>query len=148
MFWVILTRPLSQQLITMVAMHPGERKFIVRSFSPAYEKLTRTGEIARRVEQALKMLRRCSVCPRACQVDRMSSETKFCQTGRHAQISSACAHFGEERCLVGHGGSGTIFFAQCNLRCVFCQNADISQQGQGMERTPRQIADPACGRPA
>lgn len=111
------------------------------SLSPAYESLARSGELAQRVEKAIKMLRTCSLCPRTCRADRLAGEVGFCQTGRYARISSACAHFGEERCLVGCGGSGTIFFTRCNLRCVFCQNADISQLGQGEECLPKQLAN-------
>lgn len=70
----------------------------------------------------------------------MKNETKVCNTGRHAVVSSAFPHFGEEDCLRGRRGSGTIFFGLCNLRCVFCQNWEISQQRSGGERTAQQIA--------
>lgn len=71
----------------------------------------------------------------------MAGETRVCNTGRHAIVSSAFAHFGEEDCLRGHRGSGTIFFGLCNLRCVFCQNWDISQRRQGRECTAEEIAE-------
>ncbi len=70
----------------------------------------------------------------------MANETKTCNTGRYARVASAFAHFGEEDCLRGWNGSGTIFFSLCNLRCVFCQNWDISQRSVGDECRPEQIA--------
>ncbi len=90
--------------------------------------------------RALAELERCRVCPRDCDVNRLEDETALCHTGRHARVASAFPHFGEEDCLRGSRGSGTIFFAYCNLRCVFCQNWDISQAPAGDERTADQIA--------
>jgi putative pyruvate formate lyase activating enzyme len=78
-------------------------------------------------------------------VDRLADERRVCKTGRHAVVSSAFPHFGEEDVLRGKRGSGTIFFSNCNLRCVFCQNADISQNGGGSEVTPRRLADMMLG---
>jgi putative pyruvate formate lyase activating enzyme len=101
-------------------------------WEPAYLALARRGELARRAQRAAESLRRCRVCPRHCDVDRLADGYAFCRTGRHAVVSSHFPHFGEEDCLRGWGGSGTIFFGQCNLRCVFCQNYDISQ---GLRRT-------------
>lgn len=94
---------------------------------PSYIDLHGSGELARRAEAALKRLRHCDLCPRACGADRLEGETGYCRTGRRAVVSSYCLHFGEEAPLVGEAGSGTIFFAGCNLRCVFCQNHDLSQ---------------------
>ncbi|MBW3600977.1 MAG: radical SAM protein [Planctomycetes bacterium] len=71
----------------------------------------------------------------------MAGETKICHTGRYARVASAFPHFGEEDCLRGWNGSGTIFFSLCNLRCVFCQNWDISQKSAGGECRPEEIAD-------
>ncbi len=83
-----------------------------------------------KVEVALAALRDplgdCTLCPRNCRVDRIAGERGFCRGGALANVASAGPHFGEEPCLVGRGGSGTIFLAGCNLGCVFCQNADIS----------------------
>ena len=93
---------------------------------PAYLDLP-AGEIARRAEEAVAALAECRLCPRDCAVDRLAGKWSACKTGRHAVVSSAFAHFGEEDCLRGWNGSGTIFFGHCNLRCVFCQNFDISQ---------------------
>jgi putative pyruvate formate lyase activating enzyme len=71
----------------------------------------------------------------------MANETRVCSTGRHARVASAFPHLGEEECLRGWNGSGTIFFSLCNLRCVFCQNWDTSQRSVGDELTPERIAD-------
>lgn len=97
---------------------------------PGYVSLFERGELQRRVATAVDSLRACHVCPRDCGVDRLADETAVCHTGRFARVSSYFAHFGEEDCLRGWRGSGTIFFAWCNLRCVFCQNFDISQEGR------------------
>ncbi len=94
--------------------------------TPAYLLLPE-GELARRARSAVAGLARCRACPRNCDVDRLGDKWSACKTGRYAVVSSAFAHFGEEDCLRGWNGSGTIFFAHCNLRCVFCQNYDISQ---------------------
>ena len=72
-------------------------------------------------------LANCRACPRDCGVNRLEDKWAACKTGRYAVVSSALPHFGEEDCLRGRNGSGTIFFSHCNLRCVFCQNFDISQ---------------------
>jgi len=85
-------------------------------------------------------LRECDLCPRNCGVNRLKGEKGFCQTGRFAIVSSAFLHFGEERELVGRGGSGTIFFSYCNLRCIYCQNYTISHLGEGKEVSARELA--------
>jgi len=107
---------------------------------PAYLRLHRDGLLAERAAAALEELRECRACPRDCACDRLKDERRACHTGRHAVVSSAFAHFGEEDCLRGWRGSGTIFFGLCNLRCVFCQNWDISQRRQGRECTGAEIA--------
>ncbi len=109
-------------------------------FVPAYLATWRSGELERKVEEALAALGRCRVCPRDCDVDRLADERAVCRTGRRAQVASAFPHFGEEDCLRGWRGSGTIFFSYCNLRCVFCQNHDISWQGGGRELSADEIA--------
>jgi putative pyruvate formate lyase activating enzyme len=109
-------------------------------FTPAYLKLS-LEEIDRRAKEAVESLAECRVCPRDCKVDRLADKTAACYTGRYARVSSHFAHFGEEDCLRGRYGSGTIFFALCNLRCVFCQNWDISQiKTGGMITPPHQLA--------
>lgn len=85
------------------------------------------------IKAAYKIMESCKLCPRLCKVNRLNDEKGFCGIGAKAVVSSACAHFGEESILVGNGGSGTIFFAGCNLGCVFCQNYDISQLQHGNE---------------
>ena len=80
----------------------------------------------------------CELCPRMCGVNRLDGDEGFCQASSRLEISSYHPHFGEERPLVGKGGSGTIFFTNCGLRCVFCINWEISQEGRGQ---PRSIDD-------
>jgi len=114
---------------------------VLDPFEPAYFALLRTGEIPDRVEAAVHELEDCCACPRNCHVNRVAGKTAACFTARHATVSSAFPHFGEEDCLRGWRGSGTIFFGMCNLRCVFCQNWSISQQRDGGERTAEEIAE-------
>jgi putative pyruvate formate lyase activating enzyme len=122
---------------------PRERAadFVLEGHEPAYLRLLREGRLRARAAAALEELRDCRACPRNCGCDRLKDEKRTCHTGRHAIVSSAFAHHGEEDCLRGGRGSGTIFFALCNLRCVFCQNWDISQRRQGRECTAEEIAD-------
>jgi putative pyruvate formate lyase activating enzyme len=99
-----------------------------------YLGLHRRGELERRAAVALELLRRpCRVCPRECSVDRIADERGLCKVGRRAIVASHFPHFGEEDCLRGWRGSGTMFFGGCNLRCVFCQNFEVSWQVQGRE---------------
>lgn len=107
---------------------------------PTYGELYPSGELRHRVELALAMLRNCRVCPRRCEKNRLEGELGKCRVGRHALVSSFGPHFGEEAPLVGWHGSGTIFFAHCNLRCIFCQNYTISHLGQGSPVTPQRLA--------
>lgn len=86
------------------------------------------------------MLEDCILCPRRCRVDRTRGERGYCGTGDRARVFSWMPHHGEEPPLSGHGGSGTIFFSRCSLQCCFCQNHDISIQGQGEPADPGQIA--------
>jgi putative pyruvate formate lyase activating enzyme len=112
-----------------------------QEFQPAYLKLWQSGELSRRVELGLEKLADCTLCPRNCHVNRIEDKTKTCRTGRHAFVSSYFAHHGEERCLRGTRGSGTIFFSWCNLRCVFCQNYEISWQGEGRTVKAEELAE-------
>lgn len=112
----------------------------MHTFEPAYLVLHSRGELRTRAAAAVASLRSCQLCPRECQVDRLSDETSVCRTGRYARVASFFPHMGEEDCLRGWHGSGTIFFSNCNLRCVFCQNYDISQQGVGREVGPDRLA--------
>ena len=90
--------------------------------------------------EALELLASCQICPRRCGVNRLQDERGFCRIGRLARVASFAPHFGEEAPLVGRSGSGTIFFAGCNLSCVFCQNYDISQLDQGREASAEALA--------
>jgi putative pyruvate formate lyase activating enzyme len=111
------------------------------TYEPPYVELHRSGELFRRAEAALELLGApCRVCPRECSVDRLGDERGLCKIGRRATVASHFPHFGEENCLRGWRGSGTIFFSGCNLRCVFCQNYDVSWQVQGEEVEARGLA--------
>jgi len=114
-------------------------RFRVVDFEPAYLRLGKQ-VIAERVAAARRELEDCRACPRNCGCDRLRGETRACHTGRHAIVASAFPHHGEEDCLRGWRGSGTIFFSLCNLRCVFCQNWDISQRRSGQEMDATGIA--------
>ena len=109
-------------------------------FEPASLQSFESGELARKVEEAIASLEKCRVCPWHCEINRLADQTRVCKTGRYARVGSYFAHFGEEDCLRGWNGSGTIFFSWCNLRCVFCQNFDLSQQGEGREVRPDELA--------
>lgn len=98
-------------------------------------------DLQQRIEAAYKMLAACRVCPRACGVDRLKDDKLgFCRSGLNPVISSVSPHHGEEPPLSGTKGSGTIFFTNCSLRCVYCQNYPISQMGNGAERTVGELA--------
>jgi putative pyruvate formate lyase activating enzyme len=99
----------------------------VSPVEPSYLRLWRSGELQRRVAALEELLERCTVCPRDCLNNRLKNEIAACYSGRLPIISSYTPHFGEEPALVGKGGAGNIFFGNCNLRCVYCQNYQISQ---------------------
>jgi putative pyruvate formate lyase activating enzyme len=111
------------------------------SFEPAYLRLFRSGELQRRAAESVAGLAHCLVCPRRCGADRLGGKTATCKTGRYAHVASHFPHFGEEDCLRGWNGRGTIFFSMCSLRCVFCQNYDISQAASGPETPPLRLAE-------
>jgi putative pyruvate formate lyase activating enzyme len=114
---------------------------MAKRFEAAYLWLHRTGELRRRAAEAFARLEACDLCPRRCGVNRrLSAEGAGCRTGERAWVSSYGPHFGEEDPLVGSGGSGTIFFAWCNLRCQYCQNYEISQMGAGHEVEAEELA--------
>src|ERR687888_1540563 len=111
------------------------------AYEPPYVGLHRSGELERRGRGALSLLSApCRVCPRECSVDRLSNERGLCKVGRYAVVASYFPHFGEENCLRGWRGSGTVFFSGCILRCVFCQNHDISWEVRGERATPERLA--------
>jgi putative pyruvate formate lyase activating enzyme len=110
--------------------------------TPSYVDLARSGELQRRAAEAYELLgERCVVCPRGCKVDRRADAKGLCAIGRHAVVASYFPHFGEEDCLRGVAGSGTVFFSGCNLRCVFCQNHDISWEVRGELAVPERLAE-------
>ena len=93
-----------------------------------YRKLFESGELAVRAEKLVAMLVSCDICPLDCQVNRLEGEISRCYSARLPIVSSYCAHFGEEPALVGTNGVGNIFFGNCNLKCSYCQNYEISQR--------------------
>jgi len=101
------------------------------TFEAAYLNLTHRGLFPQRIQKGLSLLKNCTLCPRACRVNRLNGEKGTCRAGHLPEVSSYSPHFGEERPLVGLHGSGTIFLTHCNLRCSFCQNDSISHLGEG-----------------
>ncbi len=102
-------------------------------FEPIYLETKRKGLLRGKINESRRRLKSCKLCPRECEVDRLSGELGECKTADEAMVSSFNAHFGEEAPLVSAFGSGTIFFTHCNLKCNFCQNYDISHGGVGDE---------------
>ena len=112
------------------------------AFRAAYRHLLESGELARRAQIACRHLEDCDLCARYCHVNRRRTvQGAICRTGELARVHSAGPHHGEENPLRGSNGSGTIFFSWCNLRCVFCQNWEISQRGVGRDTAPTELAE-------
>ena len=111
-----------------------------KHWEPAYAKLEKEGKLAQRVEKAYSIFEECRLCPRECGVNRLGGESGFCQAPLKVMVYVAQPHFGEEMSLVGEHGSGTIFFSNCNLRCVFCQNWPIAIRGEGREVEDEDLA--------
>ena len=110
-------------------------------FEPAYLRLLASGELDERARVASRHLESCDLCARYCRVNRKESiRGAVCRTGERARVDGAFPHFGEESCLSGWAGSGTIFIAWCNLRCVYCQNWELSWGGAGREVGPEELA--------
>ena len=109
-------------------------------YIPKYIKAQQKGWLSEKIEQSSALLTSCTLCPRQCRVDRTRDEKGYCSTGKNAVVSSFAPHFGEEPQLVGSKGSGTIFFSNCNLQCIFCQNYEISIEGMGQKADEEQIA--------
>jgi len=106
---------------------------------PVYLNLSLT-ELRNRANDAYTRMEGCDLCARNCNVNRLAGDLGVCKTGLLAKVSSYGPHMGEEDPLRGWKGSGTIFFARCNLRCQFCQNHDISQADAGQEVTSQKLA--------
>lgn len=98
-------------------------------------------EFERRIQEGYRRMETCDLCPRACGANRMQEKTGFCLAGKGVKISSAFPHHGEEPVLSGTNGSGTIFFSHCTLRCAFCQNYQISHEGNGDPATVEDLAN-------
>jgi putative pyruvate formate lyase activating enzyme len=107
---------------------------------PSYIELEEKGLLSQRIEKLYSTYENCHLCPRDCRVDRTKGEKGKCSATSKVKVSSAFPHFGEEAPLVGKKGSGTIFFSNCNLRCVFCQNYQISIEGEGVEISDERLA--------
>ena len=107
---------------------------------PAYARLEDEGTFAQRIEEAYSIFEQCVLCPRQCGVNRLKGEKGFCQAPTKLVIYTAQPHYGEEVSLVGNKGSGTIFFSNCNLRCIFCQNWPIAHEGRGKECEDEDLA--------
>ena len=116
-------------------------RYCSSEFEPCYLKLVRSGDLRERVRRAFRHLERCDLCARYCYVNRLVTvQGAVCRTGESAVVHSFGPHHGEEDVLRGRRGSGTIFFSWCNLRCVFCQNWEISHKGVGRAVQPRELA--------
>lgn len=111
------------------------------TYKCSYLELYKNGNIDWIIERLYKILESCRLCPRECRVNRSDNDKGFCKSGKNLIISSYGPHFGEEKPLVGYGGSGTIFLTNCNLRCVYCQNYEISHLGIGDEIEIEKMAD-------
>src|SRR3989338_1058324 len=103
------------------------------SLYPVYLEAHRNGNLDRVIESAFKLLSSCTLCPHRCKVNRLKDEKGYCKTGLKAKVCSYLAHHGEEPAISGQRGSGTIFFSNCNMAWVYCQNYDFSQKGEGRE---------------
>ncbi|KAK6533289.1 hypothetical protein TWF694_002242 [Orbilia ellipsospora] len=114
--------------------------FLLDNYIPRYRLLT-GAQISQKKEQAIEHLRNCNICPRRCGVNRLAGETGYCMIGEKVKVSTIAPHFGEEPCIQGTFGSGSVFFSGCSLRCSFCQNYDISHQRAGFDLSPEELAE-------
>lgn len=114
--------------------------FLVEDYTPVGVTTHRLGRTRAKVEQAMAELKSCRACPRDCAVDRLANQAGACQVGRNAVVATVAPHYGEEQCLQGWNGSGTVFFSGCSMRCVFCQNWDIAHRPKGFEMTADELA--------
>ncbi|MFZ2071455.1 MAG: radical SAM protein [Halobacteriota archaeon] len=109
-------------------------------YKPVYLETYKSGELDERIEKLMAILNECKLCPRACGVNRTEGEKGYCKADNQLMVSGVHPHFGEEDVLVGTHGSGTIFLTHCNLRCIYCQNYDISHLGLGHRVTEEELA--------
>jgi len=110
------------------------------SYSPPYLKLHSSGKLKERAERLWHVMKRCSLCPRVCGTDRLAGYQGDCHSSGTLEISDFHPHMGEEKSLVGRSGSGTVYFTNCNLRCVFCLNWQANMEGKGQETSPKSLA--------
>ena len=108
---------------------------------PSYLELYKNGILSQRADKLYSIYENCQLCPRDCRVNRMKDQTGKCKASSTVKVSSAAPHFGEEAPLVGKRGSGTIFFSNCGLRCIYCQNYSISIEGEGVEISDSRLAE-------
>ncbi|MFC1753446.1 radical SAM protein [Thermoproteota archaeon] len=108
---------------------------------PSYIAAHKSGELKKRIEEAYKLLRSCTICPRKCKVNRLKDQRGFCKIGLYSMVCSYMAHHGEEPPISGKKGSGTIFFSYCNMKCVYCQNYHFSQEGEGEKVSPERLSE-------
>lgn len=108
--------------------------------NPFYLEAYHNGRLKKLSDEVFRMLERCRICPRECGVNRLKNELGFCKTGVNARVCSFMPHYGEEPPISGVYGSGTIFFSCCNMACVYCQNYEFSQLGQGREVSCEELA--------
>jgi len=127
---------------TLEPSNPGilELNFRFKPMDPSYLQLWSSGELRDRTQTAWDLLSSCSLCPRNCRIDRLSGEKGLCRQGSKAKVARALPHFGEEPPFSGSRGAGTVFFSGCALRCLYCQNYQISQEGIGEELAPEELA--------
>ena len=123
-----------------IDMVQNEAPQIRSDFQPGYLRLSGTGELKKRGKALWNMMESCSLCPRECGAQRLKGEKGTCLSSSILEFSTYHPHFGEEEPLVGTGGSGTVFFSNCGLRCVFCINWEISQGGEGNQHTIDDLA--------
>jgi len=125
-------------LISPIPLHAKKKE---EGRLPAYAKLEEEGKFAQKIREAYSIFEECQLCPRMCGVNRQKGEKGFCRAPLKPVVFGAHPHFGEEVSLVGNYGSGTIFFSNCNLRCIFCQNWPIAHEGKGKEIEDEDLAD-------
>jgi putative pyruvate formate lyase activating enzyme len=113
--------------------------FLLDDYTPRYQLLTSVQESKKR-SAAYAHLSNCNLCPRLCGVNRFE-KTGTCLIGADVVVNTVAPHFGEEPCLQGHNGSGSVFFSGCSLRCVFCQNHEIAHQKKGFNISPEELAE-------
>jgi putative pyruvate formate lyase activating enzyme len=138
-------QPANTRLLARVQTRVSRRSlhlappFLLDDYTPRYMTLSSV-DAAKKRSQAYAHLRKCNLCPRLCGVNRYET-TGMCLIGANVKVNVIAPHFGEEPCVQGHNGSGSVFFSMCNMRCVFCQNHDIAHQRNGQDMTPEELGD-------